>query len=184
MMKKVLLTVTILGIAILSVAAVSPAQAAEPLRIGPDNDASLGTGDSNGNQGTLGTGTGIPVEQNINLDGALEDLIHANLADLLDIPLDVLNARLDAGETITEIALSLGFDSGTISDILALARADALAQAVVLGLITQEQADWLASRGTQTPGTGDGDCVCDDDCTPDGIEQKMNTRVRNKQMVR
>jgi hypothetical protein len=182
MTKKVLLIITILGIAILSVAAVSPALAAEPLRIGPDNDASQGTGDGNGNQGSLGTGTGVPVEQNINLDGALEDLIHANLAASLGIPLDELNARLDAGETISEIALSLGFDPGTISDMLAKARADALAQAVVLGLITQEQADWLASRGTQTPGTGDG--VCDDDCTPDGIEQKMNTRVRNKQMVR
>ena len=182
MTKKVLLIVTILGIAILSVAAVSPALAAEPLRIGPDNDASQGTGDGNGNQGILGTGTGVPVEQNINLDGALEDLIHANLAASLGIPLDELNARLDAGETITEIALSLGFDPGTISEMLAQARADALGQAVLLGLITQEQADWLASRGTQTPGTGDG--VCDDDCTADGIEQKTNTRVRNKQMVR
>ena len=182
MTKKVLLLVTILGIAILSVAAVSPAMAAEPVRTGPDNDASQGTGDGNGNQGALGTGTGIPVEQNINLDGALEDLIHTNIAASLGIKLDELNARLDAGETISEIALSLGFDSGTISDILAQARADALAQAVLDGLITQVQADWLASRGSQTPGSGDG--VCDDDCTADGIEQKINTRVQQNLRVR
>jgi len=182
MTKKVLLIVTILGITILSIAAVSPAMAAEPVRTGPGNGTPQDTGDGNGSQGDLGTGTGIPVEQNINLDGALEDLIHTNLAVSLGITLDELNARLDAGETISEIALSLGFDSGTISDILVQARADALAQAVLDGTITQDQADWLASRGSQTPASGDG--VCDDDCTADGVGQKMNTRVQQNQRVR
>ena len=77
----------------------------------------------------------------------LEDLIHANLADVLGIEIDDLTARIDAGETILAIALSLEFDSVEIRDMIVAARADVLAQAVVDGLITQEQADWLASHG-------------------------------------
>ncbi len=81
-------------------------------------------------------------------------------------------------KTIFEIALSLGFYSGTISDIMVLARADALAQAVIDGLITQVQADWLSSRGNQTPATSYCDGSCDGDPTADGIEQKANIRVQ------
>jgi len=182
MKSKVLLIATILAITVLSLAFVSPALAASSGRTGPGNGPNQGQSAGNGNQGA--TGTGVPLEMNINLDGALEDLIHANLAASLGIPLDELISRLDAGETIYEIALSLGFDSESINDILIQARLDALAQAVAAGLITQEQADWLASHGNQTRATGDGDGVCDGTCFPDGSEQKINTRARNNHRER
>jgi hypothetical protein len=146
--------VAILAVAVLSVSAASPALAAEPVCSGTCDGISQGTGSGYGNQGALGTGTGIPVEQNINLDGALKDLIHENLADSLGISIEDLNARLDAGETIVEIGLDLGFTLEEISEFMVEARADALVQAVVDGLITQEQADWLASRGNRTPAIG------------------------------
>jgi hypothetical protein len=60
-------------------------------------------------------------------------------------------ARLAAGESIYDIAISLGFDAVSFSEIMTQVRIDALAQAVDLGLLTQDQADWLASRGFGNP---------------------------------
>ena len=169
MNKKALLTALLLGVAILTLSVASPTFAADPARGGPGGGDSTGVG--NGRQGTTGTGTGIPVNANINLDGVLSDLIHANLAAALEMDPVELAARLDAGETISQIALDLGLDPTTI---LVQARADALVQAVADGLITQEQADWLASRGNQNPAASYEEGICDGtgDCTADGANQQ------------
>ena len=161
MKKKVVLLVTVLSITLLSFSAVSPVFASELYRGGP------------GNGGANDTGTGIPLDQSINLDGMLEDLIHANLADALDIEVDDLTARLDAGETFSSIALSLGFDSVEIRDMIVAARADALAQAVADGLLTQEQVDWMASHGNRMPAANYGEGICDGtgECLEDGVQQ-------------
>lgn len=172
MNKKALLTALLLGVAILTLSVASPTFAADPARGGPGGGDSTGGG--NGHQGTTGTGAGIPVNANINLDGVLSDSINASLAAALGIePVD-LAARLDAGETFSQIALSLGLDPTTISDILVQARTDALDQAVADGLITQDQADWVASRGNQNPAASYEDGICDGtgDCTADGAYQQ------------
>ncbi len=166
--------ITILSIAVLSFAIASPALAADPARGGNGN--SRGSGGGYGRGGTIGTGTGIPVEQNINLDGALEELYHTYVADALGIDPDVLATRLEAGETLSDIALSLDYDLAELQEILATARADALAQAVLDGILTQEQADWLASRGNRMPLNGLGDGTCDGDCTLDGSSLMNNAR--------
>jgi hypothetical protein len=179
-MKKTIFAITVVvTIAILAAFVATPAFAAETVRGGPGGGGGGGgrggSGGGNGSQGSTGTGTGVPVEQNINLDGILSEWIETNLAAALGISPEELTARLDAGETFSEIALSLGFDSTVISDMLTQARLDALAQAVAEGLITQEQADWLASRGSTTSGTGYGNGagtgtgICDGDCDGDGI---------------
>ena len=157
---------TILGIAVLALGITSPALAAAPLRGGPGNGGGDG-GNGNGHQGALGTG--VPIKQNNALDGVLSDLIHDNLVDALGISSTELAKRLEDGETISQIGLSLGFDLDTISEILTQVRADALIQAVDDGLITQEQADWWASRGNRNPAAGYGDGVCDGtgDCIND-----------------
>ncbi len=168
-MKKTFLVFTILGIAVLALGMTSPALAAAPLRGGPGNGGGAGGNGSggNGHQGELGTG--VPVEQNIALDGVLSDLIHENLATALGIYPTDLAARLEAGETISQIGLSLGFDLDTISEILTQARIRAMAQGVDTGLITQEQANWWASRGNRNPAAGYGDGICDGtgDCLND-----------------
>ena len=62
-------------------------------------------------------------------------------------------------ESIYDIAISLGFDSVSFTEIMTQVRIDALAQAVDLSLLTQDQADWLASRGFGNPVIdGSGDC--------------------------
>ena len=157
MKRFTIITALIIGIAIFTFAIANPAAAADMFRGGP-----TGTdGSRNGQQASAGTGTGVPVEQNINLDGALSDLIHENLAAALGITPEELTARLDSGETFSEIALSLGFDQTSVMDMMIQARADALVQAVADGLITQEQADWLASRGNQQAASGNGTGTCD-----------------------
>ncbi len=179
MKTKIFTIATVLIIGILIFAAASPASAAELGRGGPPTNGG-GTGGngrgSQGAQGSQGTGTGIPVDQSINLDGILNEMIYANLVDSMgNISLEELTARLAAGETLTEVALSLGFDTATISEMISQARVDALAQAVAEGLITQEQADWLASRGNTASGGGNnGASTCDSltgDCIPDGTSQ-------------
>jgi len=150
-----IITALIIGIAIFTFAIAYPAAAADLFRGGP-------TGTESGRNGQQGSaGTGVPVEQNINLDGALSDLIHENLAAALGITPEELTARLDSGETFSEIALSLGFDQTSVMDMMTQARADALAQAVADGLITQEQADWVASRGNHQAASGNGTGTCD-----------------------
>jgi hypothetical protein len=174
MTKKVIFLVTVLSLLALSFSSVIPAFAAEPLRGGPAGRGGGASG-GNGNQGSLGTGTGVPVQQNINLSGALDVYIHTYLADALGITPEALAARLDSGETFSQIALSLGFDPDTISTLLQDARSAAQASAVADNLITQEQADWLASRGNRTPAAGNsyGTGICDATCTYSGVPQML-----------
>jgi len=171
-MKKTIFAITtVIAITILVAFIASPAFAAEISRGGPGGGGNGGGRGNSGNGSQGSNGTGVPLEQNINLDGTLSEWIETNLATALGISSEDLAARLDAGETFSEIALSLGFDSTAISDMLTQARLDALAQAVAEGLISQEQADWLASRGSSTSGTGygTGTGICDGDCDGDGI---------------
>ena len=183
MNKKALLTALLLGVVILTLSIASPTFAADPTRGGPGGGDSTGGG--NGRQGTSGTGTGIPVNANINLDGMLSDSIHAYLAEELVLTTEELvltteelAARMDAGETFSQIALSMGLDPTTI---MVEARADALAQAVADGLITQEQADWVASRGNRNPAASYEDGICDGtgDCTADGTYQQSAMMKNN-----
>ena len=144
--------------------------AAESFQGGPGNGDSEGLGlKGNHHQGEFGTGTGVPVNQNLKLnqniamDGLLDDIIHENLAIALDITPAEMADRLAAGESVYEIAISLGFDAASFSEIMIQVRIDALAQAVELELLTQEQADWLASRGFGTAmNVGTGDCAVQD----------------------
>lgn len=176
MKKKVFLLVAVLSITLLSFSVVSPVFASELFRGGPGN-GSVGidgeSPDGIGNRGAFGTGTGIPQDQSINLDGILEDLIHANLANALGIDINDLTARMEAGETLSTIALILGFDTTAIRDMIVEARADALTLAVMDGLITQEQVDWMSSHGNRMPAANYGDGICDNtgECLEDSVQQ-------------
>ena len=157
-MKRMLLVVSILAVAVVAFSTASPVMASESNKGGPrnGNPGELGL-KGNKYMGELGTGTGEPVKQNLSLnmeiamDGLLDDIIHENLAIELGISPEVMADRLAAGESIFDIAISLGFDEISFSEIMSAVRIDALTQAVGLGLITQDQADWLTLRGFGNP---------------------------------
>ena len=82
------------------------------------------------------------------LDGedSLQEAMFPSLANTLGLTPEELEARLAAGETPWQIAQAQGLSDEEIRDRTAQLRADALAQAVAEGLITQEQADWMLER--------------------------------------
>jgi len=169
-MKKTMFVLSVLVISVLALSFASPAMAAESFQGGPGNGDAEKLGlKGNNHQGEIGTGTGVPVkqnlsvEQNIAMDGLLDEIIHENLAIALEITPEEMADRLAAGESVYEIAISLGYDAESFSEIMILARIDALTQAVDLDLLTQEQAEWMASRGFGSAmNVGTGDCAVQD----------------------
>ncbi len=89
-------------------------------------------------------------------DGLLHDYFIAAYADALEgIDAAELEARLEDGETMHEIALSTGLTLDEFKDLMAEVRTLVLEQALADGVITEEQAERLASRGGRmAQGTG------------------------------
>lgn len=131
-MKKRMMILAVLSIAVLSLGIAGTAFA---------DEGDLGTPGFMGH-GHRGPGTGEPFEKNIQMDGALEEYLHTYLADALGIDVETLeDGNFEA------IALELGYELTEIREIVKQAHADALAQALVDGVITQETYDWLSTRG-------------------------------------
>lgn len=154
MKKLIWITAGILAVAVLALSLSSPVLAADPAQGGPWYGGQGGRGRGFVDQdqdGICDTSGNAPREMNINLDGALEDYLHGSLAEALGIPAEDLTARRDSGETLAEIALDLGLDLTEIRDMFSEARSEALDTAVEDGILTQEEADWLSSRGRGNP---------------------------------
>lgn len=86
--------------------------------------------------------------------------LHAATAEALGLTVEELDAELDAGKTLVQIAGEQGVD---LEDVLAAreaARADIVAQLVADGKITQAQADWMLERmeARAAAGYGVGNC--------------------------
>lgn len=179
-MKKFTIAIlAVLAVGILAFGFTGEAFASQSDPAYPGNGGMGGNGGNGGSggRGSNGTGTGIPLETNLNLEVSLDDVMAEMIASELGISVDELQAREAAGETLVEIGLSLGFDTDTILAIHDQARIDALAQAVADGLISQEDADWLLSRMDNGQyGTSSG--LCDGDCTFSTMTQ-TSTKYQN-----
>ena len=79
--------------------------------------------------------------------GTLHDYMEEAMADAVGLSVDAFEARHDAGETFYQIALAQGFTAEEIPALMQEARANALDAAAKDGVISQEQADWMGSRG-------------------------------------
>jgi len=158
-MKKNFKIITIIAIAVLTLGMTGQVFAQTPEPTFP-----AGSERGNGKGGANSAGTGVPLDMNINLDGGIEELLHGYLADAIEIdPLALVDGNFH------EIALELGYDVTEINEIVAQAHSDALAQALVDGLVTQEEYDWLSrDRGSMGASKGAGTGVCTEDCTVDG----------------
>ena len=94
--------------------------------------------------------------------GLLHDEIIAAFSESVGVPVEEIETRLTAGETLSDIALSKGFTFTEFQTMLKDAHDKAIATAVVNGDLTQEQADWMLNRGNRmngnsaNRGTGNG----------------------------
>ena len=91
--------------------------------------------------------------------GVLHEYFVAALADRLDMTVEAVETSLASGDTMYEIALNAGIPEAEIPEMLLEVRQAALDAAVADGVLTQDQADWMASRMGRhmqfngTPGT-------------------------------
>jgi hypothetical protein len=83
-------------------------------------------------------------------------------AEALDLTPEEVQARLDAGESMWQIAEAEGISAEALRDFMIGVRTQALSAAVADGVLTQEQADWMIQRMEQMPmfgfGAGRGGC--------------------------
>jgi hypothetical protein len=108
--------------------------------------------------------------------GSMHTYMVTEFANKLGLKVDDVNARLTAGETMYDIALSAGVTADKFPALMTEVRANALDAAVKANVITQEQADWMKSRGfgqggmmNRANGAGfDGDCPMQDGDTQNG----------------
>lgn len=94
--------------------------------------------------------------------GYLHTYMVTAFAEKLGLKVEDINARLTAGETMYDIALADGVKAEDFSALMVEVRTTALNAAVKDGVITQEQADWMSSRGFGRGGmmNGNGSAGC------------------------
>jgi len=92
--------------------------------------------------------------------GPYHDIMMESFAKALGLTLSQLESRLEIGETMREIFEAEGATWDEFVSIMKEARSAKLEQAVADGTITQEQADFMSSRGwARGFGQGYGSCI-------------------------
>ena len=146
-MKKLSLAVVIVAVVTLALGSVGVAFAQTPTQT---TETGAGWMGGRGTRGALVGGNDVPG------DGILHDYRIAEYAEALGIPVADLEARLDGGETMAEIAFSIGLTFEQFRTLMVDVRTQAIEQALSDGVLTQEQADWLTLRGAGQMGLGRG----------------------------
>jgi hypothetical protein len=127
-MKKIILTLALVGVVVVTMGSVSSVFAQTSTPPAP------------------GTGTGYMHNEMV-----------AVYAEVLGLTIENLDARLDAGETLSQVASSTGMTATEFRDLAITLYEKVTNLAVKNGSITQEQADWMTSRRTsQNIGSGFG----------------------------
>jgi len=80
-------------------------------------------------------------------EGPLHDYMIKAMAEAVGLSETEFESRHDASETFYQIALAEGFTADEIPALMQDARAKALDAAAADGVISQEQSDWMNSRG-------------------------------------
>lgn len=117
----------------------------------------FGVGAAFAQDGTPPFGGRGPMMQN-GETGPLHTFMTTEFARKLGLNVDDINTRLAAGETMYDIALSAGVSAEDFPAVMTEVRSKALDAAVQANAISQEQADWMKSRGFGQGGMGHGNC--------------------------
>src|SRR4030042_594715 len=127
-MKKFVVTLMVVAVVVFTLSAVGVAYAQSPTQT-----AGTGTGRMGGRGSQNGLGGGkTPVG-----GGILHDYMIAAYAEALDIPVADLEARLDSGETMSQIALSTGMTLDEFRTLMVHVRTQAIDHAPDDGVLTQ-----------------------------------------------
>lgn len=137
-MKKLVGTLLVVAVVVFALGSVGVAYAQSPTQTRGAGVTAMG---GRGPQGGSGAGIGIAG------DGIQHDYLIAAYAEALDIPVADLEARLDSGETMSQIALSTGMTLDEFRTLMVEVRTQAIDQALSDGVLTQAQADWLKLHG-------------------------------------
>jgi uncharacterized membrane protein YgcG len=82
--------------------------------------------------------------------------MHAAMAEALGIPVEEFESRIAAGESFYDMALELGFDLDSFSDLHLNIRQIALENAFEDGLFSEEQYNWMLEKFQGQGGGGYG----------------------------
>ena len=137
-MNKLVKTILVVTIAAVILATAGVAYAKSPNQV-----AGMGPAARGGNGLQAGNGMGTQG----NSDGILHDYLIAAYSEALNIPVADLEARLDSGKTMSQIAISTGMTLDEFRTLMADIRTQAIDQALADVVITQAQADWLKLHG-------------------------------------
>ena len=86
-------------------------------------------------------------------DGILHDELISAFSEAVGVPVVEIESRIEAGETLADIAVSKGFTIAEFQAMMKTAHDTAIDQAVINGDLTQEQADWMKERGNRMNGS-------------------------------
>jgi hypothetical protein len=137
-MKKFVFTMIVLAAIAATFGAVGVAYAKGP---GQVTETASGWMGGNGSRNGLGVGYAITGE------GILHDYMISEYAKALNVSETDLEARLENGETMSQIALSEGLTFDQFRTLMVEVRNQAIVLAVNDGVLTQAQADWMTQRG-------------------------------------
>ncbi len=156
-MKKIVVVASIVlaTIAVLSIAGFAYAQTQTPPVYGP--------GMMGGSYGRGGRGPGMMGGYGAGMmggaygdEGPMHEYMVDAFAGALDLTPEEVESRLDAGESMYDIAISQGFTAEQFAELMDQAHDTALDQAVAAGVITQQQADFMDERMGGMFGAGAG----------------------------
>ena len=139
-MKKFTITLMVVAVVVIALGAVGVAYA-------QSNPQGIGTGVGAGRMAGRGSNGGMGAGNMNAGDGILHDYMIAAYAEELNIPVADLEARLDQGETMAQIAISTGLTFDQFRTLMIETRSQAIDQAVADGTLTQQQADWMKQHG-------------------------------------
>ena len=141
-MKKLTVTIMVVAVVVLALGAAGVAYAQSSSR-GTGTGSGSGWMGGRGSRGSMGAG-------NMSVgDGLLHDYMVAAYAEELNIPVADLEARLDQGETMAQIAISTGLTIDQFRTLMVETSSQAINQAVADGTLTQQQADWMKQHGAR-----------------------------------
>ena len=136
-MKKLLLVLGVLSVAVLAFGAVGFAYAHN--QNPPDSDTPYGPGMMGGGYGHgRGGMMGWGYE-----DGPMHEAMVSALAEKLDLSVEEIETRHENGETLWEIAAAQGLSADEIQALMFSAHDTALDDAVASGWMSDEQAQWM-----------------------------------------